>query len=698
MLYTRFQIFIKHNIRIYLSTIIILFFCVQSKAQPNPNQPLRVLDYTNKIIYGVAPTGSEIRLYYATAGSPCLTAAAAPFKVIQAVEPNYWYYSTDMDAVSQFSAPVIVSYIKPGTTTEVFESRVLSREEFQISPNDCSGIGNISMFPSLYDPAMITWENQRGEVVGSGIEIVDQPAGTYTMRYTNRHGCAYRSEPLTIGEATPVVEDLDIVLSCNESSRAVQGQYIGTGVSFIWERQDGGTPLANDRNITLTPGRYYFSVQNRSGCWSRKASVIVSSSLSAARIDDSRKDIKKADCGQRNGHILGINVITVNNQPASYKWFDSEHTLVGTTLDIPDLPADVYTLEVYTPGSTCPVKLENVEVEGLNAITLSIIDYTPHNATCGISNGAITGFKTNATSYRWIRINPDNTEVEVSTDLDLIDAAPGFYVLELKNDFNCIFRSREFHVQNGGPAIALLQPPIIVPDECNLGKGTIRDFNFNTRIKSYTWKDGLGNVFSQSAELNNLRAGTYTVTVATETCDASYTYTVTNNESNITPPLMADLLVCAPSDVLFSFKETAAIYRIYDAGGQLLAERNDPNFRIKINQAGSYFATLGKGTCESPRTEFKIDFGASGLTIPSAFSPNGDGENDQWIIKGIDTYTDPEIKIFNRNGSLVYHSKGPSAPFDGKNKGADLPVGVYYYIVKISQVCPAETGSVMIIR
>lgn len=698
MLRARSQIFNNYNIRVLLVTAMVLLFCFQVRAQPNPNQPLRVLEYTDKVISGVAPAGSEIRLYYANPGTPCVkVGGTAPFKVIQAVVTNSWSYSTDMDAIGQFSAPVIVSYIKPGATDEILESRTLSRQEFQISPNDCSGVGTISMLSSFLDPAAVTWQNQKGEVVGSGTEIVNKPAGTYIMHYTNRHGCAYRSEPMTIGEATPIVDDIDIMLDCNEPSRAIQGQYTGTGVSFIWEKQDG-TPLVSDRNITLFPGRYYFSVQNLTGCWSRKASVVVSSSSSAATINESGKDIGKADCGQRNGYIKGIVVATANNQPASYRWLNSEGALVGITLDMPDLPADVYTLEVYTPGSTCPVVLGNVEVEGLNAITLDIKDYVPHNTTCGMNNGQITGFKTNATSYRWLYINADGTETEVSTDLNLLNAAPGFYMLELKNNFNCTFRSRVFHVQGGEPAIALVQPPVIVADECNLGKGSIGGLNFNTRIKSYTWKDGLGNTLSESAELKNLRSGTYTLTVTTENCDASYTYTVVNNEASIMAPVMDDLQVCAASDVLLSFKETAAIYRIYDAGGLLLAERNDPNFRIKITRPGSYFAAVARGTCESPRTEFKIDFGASGLTIPSAFSPNGDGENDRWVIKGIDTYTDPEIKIFNRNGSLVYHTKGPSAPFDGKSKDADLPVGVYYYIVKISQVCPAETGSLTIIR
>jgi gliding motility-associated-like protein len=68
----------------------------------------------------------------------------------------------------------------------------------------------------------------------------------------------------------------------------------------------------------------------------------------------------------------------------------------------------------------------------------------------------------------------------------------------------------------------------------------------------------------------------------------------------------------------------------------------------------------------------------------NGFTPNGDGKNDNWIIDNIDNFPDSEVEIYNRWGELLFYSKGYKTPFDGKYKGKDLPVGTYYYIIKLN--------------
>lgn len=85
-------------------------------------------------------------------------------------------------------------------------------------------------------------------------------------------------------------------------------------------------------------------------------------------------------------------------------------------------------------------------------------------------------------------------------------------------------------------------------------------------------------------------------------------------------------------------------------------------------------------------------------SVPNAFSPNGDGINDLWIIKSLEFYPDATIQIFNRYGQPVYLSTGYSQPWDGKFKGVDLPVGTYYYIINPKNGRNIIKGSVTIIR
>jgi gliding motility-associated-like protein len=76
------------------------------------------------------------------------------------------------------------------------------------------------------------------------------------------------------------------------------------------------------------------------------------------------------------------------------------------------------------------------------------------------------------------------------------------------------------------------------------------------------------------------------------------------------------------------------------------------------------------------------------ITIPEGFSPNGDGINDNFVIRGLEKYPDNILVIFNRWGNKVYEVDGYLNDWDGKNMfgvtvgGNDLPEGTYFYILK----------------
>ncbi|MBS1742497.1 MAG: gliding motility-associated C-terminal domain-containing protein [Bacteroidetes bacterium] len=69
--------------------------------------------------------------------------------------------------------------------------------------------------------------------------------------------------------------------------------------------------------------------------------------------------------------------------------------------------------------------------------------------------------------------------------------------------------------------------------------------------------------------------------------------------------------------------------------------------------------------------------------VRNAFSPNGDGINDMWLV--YDSYsclTNVTVAVFNRYGSRVFESKDYRNLWDGKYKGKELPDGTYYAIVE----------------
>ena len=88
------------------------------------------------------------------------------------------------------------------------------------------------------------------------------------------------------------------------------------------------------------------------------------------------------------------------------------------------------------------------------------------------------------------------------------------------------------------------------------------------------------------------------------------------------------------------------------------------------------------------------------INIPSAFSPNGDGLNDVWIIKGLESYPNLTIDIFNRWGSIVYRTNGydDARAWDGTIGNGNAAIGTYYYVIDLKDGKNQFTGALTIIK
>ena len=88
------------------------------------------------------------------------------------------------------------------------------------------------------------------------------------------------------------------------------------------------------------------------------------------------------------------------------------------------------------------------------------------------------------------------------------------------------------------------------------------------------------------------------------------------------------------------------------------------------------------------------------LLVEDVLSPNGDGQNDLWIINSIEQFPENGVSIFNRWGQLVWGKNGYLSDWAGTNKsGEPLPIGAYYYILKLNDTDKQVfSGSVTIVR
>ncbi len=72
--------------------------------------------------------------------------------------------------------------------------------------------------------------------------------------------------------------------------------------------------------------------------------------------------------------------------------------------------------------------------------------------------------------------------------------------------------------------------------------------------------------------------------------------------------------------------------------------------------------------------------------VPSAITPNGDGQFDGLVIHNSHNYPEMVVKVFNRWGALVFTSeKGYPEPWAGtRDNGDELPDGTYFYVIEFN--------------
>jgi gliding motility-associated-like protein len=90
------------------------------------------------------------------------------------------------------------------------------------------------------------------------------------------------------------------------------------------------------------------------------------------------------------------------------------------------------------------------------------------------------------------------------------------------------------------------------------------------------------------------------------------------------------------------------------------------------------------------------------FTIPTAFSPNGDGANDMLTPILQDGLVIEEFRIFNRWGELVFEETGSSSGWNGEYKGVKQPMGVYVYYLSVrnsfNSTLKSKAGSITLLR
>jgi gliding motility-associated-like protein len=95
-----------------------------------------------------------------------------------------------------------------------------------------------------------------------------------------------------------------------------------------------------------------------------------------------------------------------------------------------------------------------------------------------------------------------------------------------------------------------------------------------------------------------------------------------------------------------------------------------------------YFVTITdpNGCTAHDTVKVSVNF-IEGLGVPEAFSPNGDGINDQLVVKGFGI-TKMKFTVYNRYGQLVFQTENQKHGWDGSFNGKPLNPGVFVWTLE----------------
>ncbi len=74
------------------------------------------------------------------------------------------------------------------------------------------------------------------------------------------------------------------------------------------------------------------------------------------------------------------------------------------------------------------------------------------------------------------------------------------------------------------------------------------------------------------------------------------------------------------------------------------------------------------------------------ISPADAFTPNGDGMNDYWVITGIENYPNALVKVYNRYGHEVFSAVDYQNDWDGtfRARSKKLPPGSYHFVINLA--------------
>jgi trimeric autotransporter adhesin len=211
--------------------------------------------------------------------------------------------------------------------------------------------------------------------------------------------------------------------------------------------------------------------------------------------------------------------------------------------------------------------------------------------------------------------------------------------------------------------------------------------NDGTAVSNYSfiWKKDGALLPQTSATIQVSDYGIYTVEVSRNGCSSTRIITVIGSDiANVNPPIVTDL-----SD---NNSIKVSLNQIYT---NTTAAENFNNFEYSLDLPDGPFqeSPLFENVSFGEHIVYINDINGCGIVeqivyvigSPNFFTPNGDGINDTWNIRGVDAVTNAQsiVYVYDRFGKLLKQVAVLGEDWDGTISGKPLPADDYWYMLEL---------------
>jgi len=531
---------------------------------------------------------------------------------------------------------------------------------------------------------------------GTSTTITGLGPGTYTFTVTNALGCISVASTNVVINAQPATPTAPVVGAITQPTCALStGSVALSGLpdAGTWNltRTPGNVTISGTgatRTVTsIPPGTYTFTVANAAGCVSPASAEVVINPQPVTPNAPVIGTITHPTCDLATGSIL------LENMPETGEWTlvrypgGASSTGTGSSTTISSLPAGIYNFTVRNADGCTSLVSANAVINVQPPTPTAPVVGTITHPTFAVPTGSVvlSGLPSSGT-WTLIRYPDGFTSQGTGTTRTVSGLEPGTYTFAVTNSSGCTSPSTGNVVINarpGAPVVVINNPPAICENETTdltipaVTAGSDQNLTF-----SY-WTDAAA-----------------TLTYATPQTAAAGTYyimgTSTAGYYTIKPVVVtADELPVAyagADQVLEYIFGTTLDADIPDVGEGLwelvtgtgnIFNPVDPATSVSGLSAGEnvFSWTVTNGACD-PVSDLVV-ITVNNLTIPTLITPNLDGRNDYFVLRGLGTLGKTGLTVFDRRGLKVYENTDYQNDWDGTDYNSNpLPDDTYFYVIR----------------